>query len=462
MTKQAQEKPVQGPELRGVWFSFYDWDTLPDQPEAFRAAAEQVAQNVADLGLNTIFLHVHSHSDSYYLKSSYFPYSKRAPAPLAPSGTEREALDPLSVFIEAAHKRGLELHAWFNPYRIGSAAQLESAPADSCIGKWRRDYEQRLSEADGETEEQAEDREQALSGTETPATPESPLPEAAFTEVDLPDGEELVVLELDSEGNPVPAAEEEPVESEEKPYIPCPIINHNGVFYLNPSSAEIQQTLVAAIREVCENYEIDGVHFDDYFYPVINDKDPALSFDKIDWEKSGSEKTITQWRRDNVSSLIEAIHTAVHEYNLPYGISPAGNIDNLIVPNHYLIDLDLWLSSDRYIDYIMPQIYWGFEPRAANGNLRPWAFENCLKSWKTQLKHSPVTLYVGLALYKGGTDNRDGNEISEWLRYDDIIARQILLTRDDPLAQGFVLYTYKDILAPLRQAEVSHIRDLLK
>lgn len=435
MTSRQPEKSAEPVELRGVWFSFYDWDTLPGEADAFRAAVDEVTKTVSDLGLNTIFLHVHSHSDSYYLKSSYFPYSKRAPSP-APAESAEEKFDPLSIFIESAHKRGLELHAWFNPYRIGSPAQLESAPADSCIGTWRTAYESSL----------------LASGPD--AEPETAA-DSSVIELVTPDGELVTVREVDSDGNILQN------ESAEQIHIPCPIINHNGVFYLNPASAEIQQTLVAAIREVCQNYEIDGIHFDDYFYPVLNDNESALSFDKIDWEKSGSEKSLVQWRRDNVSSLIEAVHKTAAEYNLVFGISPVGNFQNLTAKNHYLIDIDLWLSTDRYIDYIMPQIYWGFEPRAPNGNLRPWAFENCLQTWKDHLANSPVTLYVGLALYKAGIDSPDGNEVSEWLRYNDIISRQILVTRSDPTARGFVLYGYKDLLTPERSEEVSHIREVL-
>ncbi len=412
-------------------------------------------------------------------------------------GADGKLIDPLEIFIASAHSKGLEIHGWFNPYRVGSPEQLNAAPADSCVGKWRdKIIKKREEKSFDETSPQF---------SQPDLTEKAQEGSLSFTKIADPEGEPFFIVDLDADGNPkapstgdsgapeghIPSpndsgspastlsstsdggAPEAVIPESDSTVIsglnpeifsPDPILIHKGAVYLNPSSKEIQKTFVAAIEEFCQNYDIDGVHFDDYFYPVLNDNDPQLSFDKSDWEKSGSTKNISQWRRDNVSDLVKAVYSAVHqaEKGLVFGISPAGNFANIVATNHYLIDIDLWLSSDSYIDYIMPQIYWGFEPRASDGSLRPWAFNNCLETWKSHLTSPTVTLYVGLALYKAGTDSSDGNEVSEWLRFNDIISRQILATREDPVAQGFVIFDYRDLLRDSCEQEVENIRKVFQ
>lgn len=87
------------------------------------------------------------------------------------------------------------------------------------------------------------------------------------------------------------------------------------------------------------------------------------------------------------------------------------------------------MSEEGYLDYIMPQIYWGFEHKTSSGSPAPFAFENNLKSWLEMKKKGNVKLYLGLAMYKTGSNASDNNEVPEWLRYDDIMKRQVLAGR---------------------------------
>ena len=383
VTNRGPVKPSD--ELRAVWFSYFDWENLPKDENDFRKEAASVVTNVKETGLNAIFLHVHSHSDSYYLKSKNFPLARRA------FGDDRTSngYDPLQIFIDLAHAQGLQLHAWLNPYRIGSQTEYDSIPADSLIGKWRDSPEYRY------------------------------------------------------------------------------ILFHKGAYYLNPSKNAVREAFVSEIQELCKNYAIDGVHLDDYFYPPLDDTNPELCFDKDDYESSDEAtenvKTITQWRRDNVSSLVEKIHAAVKEEKpgIPFGISPQGNIDNLKSQHQYFVDIEKWLSNDGYVDYILPQLYWGFEGRKSNGEIAPWAFENNLKRWAGICTNKNIKLYTGLALYKAGGDYKEGNEVSEWQRYDDIIARQIKVTRKEKRAGGFVIFDYRDTIKEETKKEMINIRKIL-
>ncbi|MCR5290404.1 MAG: family 10 glycosylhydrolase [Treponema sp.] len=386
ITRQIEEIPeeVQPPatELRGVWFSYFDWDALPKEESSFKEAVQTLVDTVKNNGLNAIFLHVHSHSDSYYLKSTYFPMSKYASGAIG----IQTSYDPLEIIIQIAHAKGIQIHAWINPYRIGSVSLFDELPDDSIVPLWWKSDTHHRN-----------------------------------------------------------------------------VLFHKNQYYLNPSSQQVQAYLVATITELCQNYDIDGVQFDDYFYPLINDNDPALSFDKTDYEQSGSTKSLTQWRRDAVSTFIQQVHTAVHNEkpDCLFGISPVGNISNLRSTQQYLTDIDTWLSDASHIDYIMPQIYWGFEPRLGNGEVAPWAFENCLEQWKALTNESPVALYAGLALYHAGTNVKDGNSTSEWISYSNIIARQIAICQSDTQVQGFSLFDYRDMFKDSAAQEMENIRTLL-
>ncbi|MBQ1949158.1 MAG: family 10 glycosylhydrolase [Treponema sp.] len=362
---EFQETPL---DVKGVWFSFYDWASLPQDENEFKESVKEIVAGIKKIGLNVIFLHAHSHSDSYYKESTYFPLSSY----ISYAADFSEDFDPYEFFIQQAHEQGIQVHAWFNPYRVGSDTQFSRIQEGSLLYEWKESDEEKGSRY---------------------------------------------------------------------------ILHHRGAWYLNPSSIEILNAVTNSIREMCRNYNIDGVHFDDYFYPEMNDSDESLSFDKIDWESSGSEKTLEQWRRDNVSALVQSVYEAVHEEleDGVFGISPAGNIPRLTGSQQFLVDLEKWIHNPGYIDYILPQIYWGFEPRLASGATAPWAFEDCLSSWVSLLQDSQVKLYAGLALYRLNTDVKDGNEVSEWLRYDDIIFRQIECCRRENRVTGFSLFDWRDL-----------------
>ena len=321
--------------------------------------------DIKNRGMNAIFCHVHSHSDSYGQKLKSFPLSK-----FMVTKDSNPNFDPLEYMIESAHKQGLSFHAWVNPYRVTNS-MMKNIPDNSIVKQWMGD----------------------------------------------PSKQRNVLL-------------------------------HDGNYYLNPSSAEVRSYLVNSISEICKNYEVDGVQFDDYFYPSLNDSDPAKSFDKAEYDASGSSLGITQWRRENVSMLVKDVYKAVHEARpqAVFGISPVALLSNLRSDKSYFVDIDRWMASNEYIDYIMPQLYHGFEAKTRTGILAPHSYINCLNSW-VELKrksNSNVKLYIGLGLYRTGKDIKDGNAVSEWLRYNDILLRQVKAARETGEVSGFGIFAYQN------------------
>ena len=129
-------------------------------------------------------------------------------------------------------------------------------------------------------------------------------------------------------------------------------------------------------------------------------------------------------------------------------------MDHLRSDNRLFTDIDTWLSHDGYVDYIMPQIYWGFEHQLSNGSPAPFAFQNNLKTWISLVKKGHAKLYIGLAMYKAGSSARDNTGIPEWKRYDDIISRQVEAGRASGSVSGYCFYEYGSFQEDVCQKEV--------
>lgn len=221
----------------------------------------------------------------------------------------------------------------------------------------------------------------------------------------------------------------------------------------------------------CQQYESDRLqatggnfakifdHFDDYFYPEVDNSNASRWFDKPEYDASGSSLTIAQWRRENVNELIRGVYRAVKEArpSAKFGISPEGYVDHLRSDNRLFTDIDTWLSHDGYVDYIMPQIYWGFEHQLSNGSPAPFAFENNLKTWISLVKKGHAKLYIGLAMYKAGSNARDNTGIPEWKRYDNIISRQVEAGRASGAVAGYCFYEYGSFQEDICQKEVKNL-----
>ena len=114
------------------------------------------------------------------------------------------------------------------------------------------------------------------------------------------------------------------------------------------------------------------------------------------------------------------------------------------------------------MDYVMPQLYWGFETKTVRGEAAPWAFEANLNTWIDLKSKGEVDLYIGLNAANAGSAIRDNNEVSEWLRYDDILARQVRMARDSGEVSGFAFFRYGVFETEAAQKEIANLIDELK
>ncbi|MCD7732625.1 MAG: family 10 glycosylhydrolase [Oscillospiraceae bacterium] len=162
-----------------------------------------------------------------------------------------------------------------------------------------------------------------------------------------------------------------------------------GYYWLSPAYSAVRELICAGIAEIVSNYDVDGIHIDDYFYPTTDE-----SFDKLASSASGSSN-LAQWRRDTVSQLVKEIYSTVKSCNssVLFGVSPQGNLDNNL--NKLYADVELWCSTTGYLDYIVPQIYYGY-----SGSL---PFDTTAVQWEDIVTSSSVKLICGIAAYKVGT-----------------------------------------------------------
>ena len=211
----------------------------------------------------------------------------------------------------------------------------------------------------------------------------------------------------------------------------------NGVYY-NPAITEVQDMVVEGIAEIVQNYDVDGIHLDDYFYPSTD-----MSLDEKDYHNSGSALPQADWRRENVNTLVRRIYSKIKSIDsaVTFGISPQGNNDNNY--NVQYSDVCLWLSEEGYVDYIMPQLYWGFGYLTKSGS-DIYQFEKLSAEWASYPRHNTVKLYIGLGAYRIGDGDGGANDQSEWQSGNNLMrmVESINANRD---ISGFGLYRYDNL-----------------
>lgn len=241
--------------------------------------------------------------------------------------------------------------------------------------------------------------------------------------------------------------------SENNPYIKnseIGIKTDNGIF-LDPSNETAQQLICDGVKEIAENYDVDGIQFDDYFYPTEDE-----SFDKKQHEayieKYGKENcmSLDNWRMQNVNTLICKVYRTIKSVDLSveFGISPQGNIGN---NDGLYADVKSWCTCKGFADYICPQIYFSLENPALT-------FEDCLNSWTSLDFDENVKLYVGLGGYKAGKG--EYNE-ETWLLSDSILADEYDILRNNKSVRGFMLYSYSCLEDDTAKKEINNLINAL-
>lgn len=361
--------------MKGIWLYQYSSESLfrnngVQRDEAdYTALVEKICSNLERDGFNTLFLQVRGHGDSFY-PSELYPPSRYCVADY----DSVFIYDPLEIFTEIAHKHGISLHAWLNPYRLLTEKQMQDVPDSYKIKQW---YNEKR-------------------------------------------GDYIIALD--------------------------------GRYYANPAYAEVQQLVIDGAVEICRNYNIDGIHIDDYFYPSgVTD-----SFDYIAYADLGAGRTLKQFRYDSVNSLVKGLYDAIHavDPDLKFGISPAGNMSN---NRGYLsADIDTWCTTSGYIDYIAPQVYWSFD------YYRDFAkFDICSENWGDLVTCEDVDLVIGMGLYR--TVNAEYSESDPgWYLYKDNVKRMLEFTYDYEKASGFIMFDYcsmYDVFTGEYRSEINEERE---
>lgn len=208
------------------------------------------------------------------------------------------------------------------------------------------------------------------------------------------------------------------------------LVNKSGIYY-NPSSEIVKNLIINQVKEIIDNYEVDGIHFDDYFY-IQNDID---NNEYKNYINNGGNMSLKEFRLYHTNDLIKRVHKVIKDLdnNIIFSISPDGNINNNY--NYHYADIKTWISSNEYIDIIMPQIYYGFD-----NQYKP--FIETFDEWQSLITNENVKLVPILAFYKtGNIDDNAGFGKHEWEKSSDIIKRQIEYIRSKN-AYGIGLFRY--------------------
>ncbi len=347
-------------QLRAMWIASVtniDWPSATGLDAATqRAEYLRLLDEAQAYRLNAVFVQVRPTADAFW------------PSPLEPWSqwlTGRQGgdpgYDPLAFLVEEAHKRNLEFHAWFNPYRVS----MQGDP-----------------------------------GQLVPQHPARQHPEWIFT--------------------------------------------YGSRLYYNPGIPEVRRFIQDAIMHAVEHYDIDGVHFDDYFYPYPVSGETLPDEDTFAEYGAGFDN-IHDWRRNNVNLLVQEMHDRIHAVKpwVKFGISPFGiwrnqSTDPLGSATNGLQSYDeIYADSRRWVlegwvDYINPQVYWEIGLPVANyAVLVPW--------WANVVSGTDVHLYIGQAAYKVGTSG-------QWLDPAEL-SRHITFNRDYPQVKGDVYFSARSLRA---------------
>lgn len=409
--------------------------------DAWKKQYLDILNKSVENGMNAIIFQVSPCNDAFY-PSKYRPWSEF----MAGFGVN-PGWDPVEWMIEVTHEAGLEYHAWFNPYRTSvSALSFSITQADQATGShYIHDYDK------GEAYNYKQEYFKNL----------AEICEKNGNVVDNP----IFATGSKLDHNVVFGAE--------------------GKFVLNPAAPETFENLENTIREFVENYDADGVHFDDYFYP--DDKnfkgsdteyrkytfstEPDTDYnDYMSYVRTGGSLSIYDWRRDNVNRLIKQLSDLIREnnktddYKCAFGISPAarwapsiescpagsprgaegGMIESC---NNYYSYSDLFADTKKWaeegwLDYILPQVYTylGDTPSGIPDGQYPVI----TKWWSDTLKDKPCKLYIGTALYQIRTWNNAKNATS-----DEFFYQQMYNQEKNFRVDGYVMFRYASMLESL-------------
>lgn len=319
-----------------------DWPSSKNNPEAQKREMINTLDNLKDAGINTVMFQVRPKADALY-RSNINPWSDV----LTGIQGKDPGYDPLAFVINEAHKRGMKVHAWLNPYRVTTS------------------------------------------------------------------GTDLNTLATNN-----PARQH-----------PDWVLSHDGRLYYNPELPQVKKHIYDTVAEIVRNYDVDGIHFDDYFYPA-NYPLPA---------GESRDGQVANARRNHVNEMVLGVKNTIKSIkpNVKFGVSPSGiwknkdsdpnGSDTRGKESYYsdYADTVTWIKSN-YVDYVVPQLYWNIGLNVAD-------YSKLVNWWSNQVNGSNVDLYIGQGIYK------------------DVVAseidRQLQLNETYSQIKGSVFYSTSDILS---------------
>ncbi len=227
-------------------------------------------------------------------------------------------------------------------------------------------------------------------------------------------------------------------------------VAESGGLYLNPANSDANRLIVDGVKEILDKYDVDGIHFDDYFYPTTKQ-----SFDSADYAEytasASSPLSLADWRRENVNDMLRSVYKTVKSYgkDIAFGVSPAGNYKTNY--SDLYADAGAW-AKGGYVDYLIPQMYFGF-----NHSIDFVKYDDLARYWSQY--SDKVTMYAGLGAYKIGAGS-DG-EKADWAS-GNLLQRQIICAREYDY-EGFVIFSYTSLFsdAELNRSEKNKIAKLI-
>ena len=217
------------------------------------------------------------------------------------------------------------------------------------------------------------------------------------------------------------------------------LVTVDGRVYLNPAYEEVRELILDGAAEILANYDVDGLHMDDYFYPTTD-----ASFDSAAYRKNGKGKELGAFRREQLNLLVSGLWSLTKEIcpSALFGISPAGETDRVYY--EHCADIYTWGAKEGYVDYLCPQIYWGFEHDTC-------AYDKMCQKWISIAKSDSVRLVIGMTLGKAvsGGDAYAGSGKNEWSEHKDILSRCVTYAGEQKKITGISFFCYQYCFDPV-------------
>ncbi len=203
-----------------------------------------------------------------------------------------------------------------------------------------------------------------------------------------------------------------------------------GIYY-NPAAISSQKLILSGVKEIVNNYEVDGIHIDDYFYPSESEEIDFAEYEA--YTKNGGELNLNDWRKENINTFVAGLYSLVKsiDNDVLVSISPAGNIKNNY--SSLFADVKKWASEPGFCDMIIPQLYFGY-------NNQTLAYDEALSQWLEITNTDNIKLITGIAAYKALTPETD-----EW-KDVNIISSQISESFKYENISGYCLFSYSSLV----------------